>query len=114
MESGPGAETAPADSRRRAARERLDWLVGLCGLPLQSERLLAELIGLGGRNDEGEPALVWWSTRALAARLQLDEDAIGEELAATGALAAWGLVKVDRRDGERVAVNLRIARFLIG
>lgn len=113
MESATGAAAARARSRRAGARERLDWLVGLCGLPLTSERLLAELIGLGAAAD-AEPALSWWSTRALAERLALDEQTVAEELAATGALAAWGLVKVDRRQGARVAVNLRIARFLIG
>jgi hypothetical protein len=114
MELGCEVE-AFARGRGRDARQRLDWLVGLCLLPARAEKLLTVLIGLS----EDEPTFAWWSTAALAARLGCDETVVTDELAPTAPLMQWGLVKLERRAGHaqvstRVAVNLRIARFLIG
>jgi hypothetical protein len=120
----------PNTGSRRAARERLDWLAGLCSLSWQEEQILALLMGL----DDGEPARRWWLPRALAERLALgarerpdlgarerpdlgarerssDETVVAAALAPGAALTQWGLV---RTDGTRVTVNLRIAQFLLG
>src|SRR5262245_60414819 len=106
MRAGSVVEAA-ARQREDAARERLGWLVGLCMLPPRSAALLALLIGLGS----DEPALSWWPTDALAMRLGVEETIVTAALEPSEPLVQWGLV---RRSGACVAVNLRIARFLIG
>src|SRR5437588_11715004 len=58
---------AGGGSLGRAARERLDWLAGLCLLAWPEEQILGLLLGL----DDGEPAQRWWSPPALAERLAL-------------------------------------------
>jgi hypothetical protein len=80
--------------------ERIDWLVRFCRLPSSAERMLALLAA--------EPV---HSTAALSSRLALDEDVVAAQLLPTAPLRDWGLV---RCDGGRIALNLRIARFLAG
>jgi hypothetical protein len=94
-----------------ATRKRLEWLAGLCLLSWREEQMLALLIGLG----DAEPARRWWSKRALADHFASDGKAdatvVAAALSPDAGLCKWGLV---RTDGDRVAVNLRIARFLLG
>jgi hypothetical protein len=108
MEMTEAAVDGARAARGQGTRERLAWLVGLCLLSWRQEQILATLIGLGG----DEPALAWWTRAALATRLAgVEEEDLERELGPEAALQRWGLVRAE--DG-RVAVNLRIARFLIG
>jgi hypothetical protein len=80
--------------------DRLEWLVRFCRLPSSAERMLALLAA------ETVP-----STAALSSRLALEESVVAAELLPSAPLRHWGLV---RCDGGRIALNLRIARFLAG
>jgi hypothetical protein len=80
-------------------RERIAWLAGLCSLSAAEEQVVAVLMA-------GAHAS---TVQALVARL--GDEAVKAALAEQGGLRAWGVVRVD---GEVVAVNRRIARFLLG
>jgi hypothetical protein len=102
MEPGGQVETS------RQVDANIDFLVRLFLLPPRAKSVLWALA------KGGTPM----TTRAMAERLAVDESLVAAELAAEAPLVEWGLVRRLRPSvsdtAATVAINPRIARFLVG